>query len=382
MVTPSGGKGPAVIQQLFSKPYQFDFFQAVRLLERAAGAVDGAGTSAPVGHDSAPAREVARFRAAPALSFPAGSIVELRASNSNGAAPPPAASAEPHSAASASPAHMTVAFMGLTGPSGVLPVHYTRMLIERSREKDYSIRDFFDLFNHRLISLFYRSWEKYRFLRGYERSRLSDQSSVANGAKADLFTSCLHCLTGMGTDGLRDRMTVDDESFLLYGGFFADSHRSAVALERTLADYFELPAFIDQFQGQWLNLGPDDLSRLPGGEHPKGLNHQLGVTTVLGDRVWDVQSRFRVRLGPLSYEQYCRFTPAGDGLEPICQLARTYVGPQFDFDVQPILKAEAVPATQLGSVLEVKPMLGWNVWLKSQAFDRDFADASFSRESI
>jgi type VI secretion system protein ImpH len=287
MVTPSGGKSSAVIQQLFSKPYQFDFFQAVRLLERAAGVADSAEASAPVGHDAAPAREVARFRAAPSLSFPAGSIVELRASNSNGAASH-SPTAEPWTASPSSPAQMTVAFMGLTGPSGVLPVHYTRMLIERIREKDYSIRDFFDLFNHRLISLFHRSWEKYRFPAGYERSRLSDRfsKSALNRERADLFTSCLRCLTGMGTDGLLGRMKVDDESFLLYGGFFADSHRSAVALERTIADYFELPAFIDQFQGQWLDLGPDDLSRLPGGEHPKGLNHQLGavISSIVASR--------------------------------------------------------------------------------------------------
>ena len=109
-----------------------------------------------------------------------------------------------------------------------------------------------------------------------------------------------------------------------------------------------------------------------------GLNNQLGVTAVLGDRVWDVQSRFRMRLGPLTYAQYCRFLPCGDGLEPICHLVRTYVGSEFDFDVQPVLKAGEVPFTRIGSGMEVKPRLGWNMWLKSQEMTSDFADATFS----
>ena len=96
---------------------------------------------------------------------------------------------------------MVVSFLGLTGPSGVLPRHYTELMLNRIRDKDYSLRDFLDLFNHRLISLFYRAWEKSRLPLGYERSRFDDPDR-----EPDLATWALYCLVGLGTEGLRGRL--------------------------------------------------------------------------------------------------------------------------------------------------------------------------------
>jgi type VI secretion system protein ImpH len=373
MASPGGRENSALIERLFSQPYRFDFFQAVRVLERAGldAALNGDSPTRqpgqPVGHDARPSGEAVRFRAATALGFPSCAIVDARQP----------ATGNP-GLADAAPPEMTVAFMGLTGPSGVLPLHYTRMLIERIREKDYSLRDFFDLFNHRMISLFYRAWEKYRFPAGYQRSHLPKRAAHSQPPTSeDFVTFCLLCLTGLGTRGLRNRMKVEDESIVYYGGYFADAHRPAVSLERMVSDYFGLPAQIEQFRGQWLNLALEDRSRMPDTANPRGLNHQLGVTAVLGDRVWDVQSRFRVRLGPLTYVQYMQFTPAGDGLEPICQLIRTFVGPEFDFDIQPVLLGSQIPDTRIGSVMDVKPRVGWNVWLKSRPYEPDFEAAAF-----
>ena len=69
------------------------------------------------------------------------------------------------------PPRVVVNFMGLTGPVGALPQVYTELVIERIRARDRSLEAFFDIFNHRFLSLFYRAWEKYRFLVGYERDR-------------------------------------------------------------------------------------------------------------------------------------------------------------------------------------------------------------------
>jgi len=364
MATPSGPESTSIAQQLRQQPYRFEFFQAVRILERLCR--ESAGNDPdrmrhPVGRDHVPAREVVRFRAHQSLSFPASSVVDVQESS--------------RKKRGGGPLEMVVAFMGLTGSSGVLPLHYTRTVIEQIRERDSSLRDFFDLFNHRLISLFFRAWEKYRFPTVYERSHLD-----STGKDEDLFTSILNCLVGLGTPGLRGQMLLHDESFLYYAGLFSSLHRPAISLKCMVSEFFAIPAEILQFQGQWLPLSRADRSGLFGSS--PDANNILGVNTVLGERIWDVQSKFQVLLGPLFYHQYLEFIPSGQNLKALCQLVRTYVGLDFDFDVRLILKDSEIPPLQLDSRGEPGPCLGWNTWLISREATEDSRDPVFALKEV
>lgn len=378
--------GIALTEQLFEQGYRFDFFQAVRVLEwigrqraerssRCESETTGGERRAPdasrdqqrhaVGRDRNPNREAVRFRALPALSFPAGEISRLRRWSD-------AASGDDLQG----PPEMTVGFMGLIGPSGVLPQHYTKMVIQRTRDKDFGLRDFLDLFNHRAISLFYRAWEKQRFALGYERSQAD------RAREEDLFTRCLYCLLGLGTSGLRGRMLVDDEALLFFAGLFSHQPRCAVALERMLCDYFNLAFQVKQFQGQWLQLSDEDRSLLPSRRRPQGQNARVGRGLVVGERVWDVQCRFRLRVGTLRYAQFLRMMPSGDVLRSLCELTRFYVGPELDFDVQPVLSGEEVPWCRLGAPGDDAPRLGWNTWVRCEPFAGDVDDPVFSLEDV
>jgi type VI secretion system protein ImpH len=170
----------------------------------------------------------------------------------------------------------------------------------------------------------------------------------------------------------------DDEAFLYYGGFFAHYPRNALSLEGMLADYFEQSVRVLQFQGQWLYLSRDDQSALPNAEMPEGLNCQLGRNVIVGERVWDVEGKFRVQLGPLGFDDFRRFMPNGDALLPLSQMIRAYGGPQFDFDVQPVLKAAEAPWCQLGGDGAAPARLGWNTWVRCKEFVNDVDDAVFS----
>jgi hypothetical protein len=179
-----------------------------------------------------------------ALLAPASFLI-IRAPADVGMAP------DGDSAERSGPPEMTVPFLGLTGPAGVLPQHYTARLIRALRNRDLATRDFFDLFNHRLISLFYKAAEKHWFPLGFERTRHGHEKRRQT---EDSVTAALYSLVGLGTGGTRHRTAIDDQSIVHYGGHFSRTTRSAVALELMLEDRFAVHARVLQFQGQRHNL--------------------------------------------------------------------------------------------------------------------------------
>lgn len=375
-----------LIERLEAEASRFEFVQAVRVLERSVAfnghadmdtALASAKLRYPVGGDHHPAREIVRFRTVSSLRFPVGPIVKLqRPKPSHGHE----SEAMPSTVADGDDARleMHVSFMGLTGPGGVLPQHYTARLIRALRNRDLATRDFFDLFNHRLISLFYKAAEKHWFPLGFERTRHGHNKRRQT---EDSVTAALYSLVGLGTGGTRHRTAIDDQSIVHYGGHFSRTTRSAVALELMLEDRFGVHARVLQFQGQWLSLDPADRSMMPSSKRPKGMNNQLGVSMIAGDRVWDVQSRFRVQLGPLTLKQFSRFTSMGDSLARMCSMIRLFVGPEFDFDIQPILMANEVPQSQLGGDPSSGARLGWTTWIGGAPRSGDFTGAAFYTES-
>ncbi len=367
----------AVIEQLFTDPKPFDFFQAVRLLERHVqqqGATAGATRSTgcpgkPVGRDAAPKQELVRFRARQALDFAVSDIDSI----ARPAAPPvqPNHAADHEYLVPAPPAgqpEMMVNFMGLTGPAGVLPRHYSQLILDREREGAEPLVDFLDGFNHRLISLFYRAWEKYRAGINIEQCRYA-------GSPADLdsFSFAMFSLVGLGTGGQRGRMAIDDDYFLYYSGCFSQRPPNSLNLQRMLQETLKSDVLVQQLFGQWLQLLPEEQTRMPAGDEIPTLRVQLGRGAVAGTRVWDLQSKFRIRIGPIDYPQFCRLMPSSDRLLALCQFVRSYVGPEFDFDVQLVLRGPAAP----WCALDGKARLGWNTWVRVNAFQRDVDDVVF-----
>lgn len=319
-------------QELFDEPYRFEFFQAVRLLEKVFP------EKKAVGGNALPPDEIVRFRSHVTLEFPPSEIFEIKETVDE--------------LTEKQKIEMFVNFMGMVGVSGVLPVNYTELVMERIRYRDTAMWAFLDIFTHRTVSLFYRAWEKYRFPVAYERGN-------------DDFTKFLFDFVGLGTSKLRGRMDLEDESLLPYSGLIAQKPHNVNALENILSDYFQTKAKVQQFFGQWLDLNEESITKLG------AANSQLGVSAIIGTRIWDQQSKFRVRLGAMTFQQYQSFLPNGSAHKRLKSIINFMVGLEFDFDVQLILEKTQVPSTILTTRAKRRPMLGWTSFLKTKPFKED-----------
>jgi type VI secretion system protein ImpH len=344
VAAPGRRADPSVEQALFARGFEFDFFQAVRLLDRVYPRRRTPGGAAP------PADEAVRFRAKLSLSFPPSAIDEI-AAPADGFGPP----------------SMTVAFFGLTGPQGVLPVHYTEWMMARADKGDRTFAAFLDLFNHRFASLLYRAWVKHRPPILYETAAVRD-------SRPDAFTRSLFDLIGMGTGGLQGRMSVRDEGLLRYAGLIVQRPASASAIRGILRDWFSVPVEIEQCVGAWYEIEDADRCYLA----PETGRNQLGEGSFLGDEVWNQQARFRIRVGALTLERYLDFLPGGDAETELKDLTRLLVGQGMAFDLQLVLRAEEVPYCRLSEAGQDAPRLGWLGWLKTRDFQADAADAIFA----
>lgn len=375
------GKNHSVMEWLFAEGYRFDFFQAVRLLEviyspEKSSQDEGieldtrvmisrppkSGATHPsILSDSEKVEDFVRFKSAVGLNFPTSDISRVRLKTDADEYPPgspPKRTLEELQASQPIPAdqipitEMTVNLMGLAGALGPLDMPTTELIIDRAAKKDSGLKDFLDIFNHRLSSLLYR-------IRKIHRIGLEDEPPGQDKISKYLFS-----LIGLGTDGLKGRMMLRDRSLLHYAGLLSQQPRSIVGLELILADYFEIKVKGHQFVGGWYDLDESQWTRIGA---KSGQNNVLGQgAVVIGTRVWDRQTKIELRLGPLTYQQFLNLIPTGWGYRALCDLTRFYLGETLDVSFRLVLKGEEIPLPMLGMTDE--PLLGWTSWLTVDHF--------------
>jgi type VI secretion system protein ImpH len=324
------GSGATPSERLFACGSSFSFFQAVRLL---------ALLYAPEGKGSEARTLPVRFRSHMGLEFPGADIEEILPAK------------EGH------PAEMVVNFLGLAGAHGPLPAVYTETL---PRNRRSALRDFLDIFNHRLIQLIYR-------VRTLHRPELGGKSPSES-----LMANHLYALFGLGRDpesAMRNRMAIPDRALLYYSGLLAHHTRSSSGLASLLSDYYRIPVEIEEFCGAWLELADEQCTRLG---TKLGCNHVLGESAILGKRIWEQSAGVVIRLGPLDLETYLSFLPQGERLRGLQDMIRFYLGDEIDFSLKLVLRSDHIPEARLQSSPEAASVhgglrLGWMSWLKSSA---------------
>jgi type VI secretion system protein ImpH len=348
MPTPQRRDGTGLIDQLLADPHRFEFFQAVRLLERSlAASPQGGGELLP---------PQLRFRNSISLSFPSSEIEALAVHRDGGEG----------GDQEIERIDITPAFMGLLGLAGALPFVYTEQIAQRELyQKDFAARSFLDLFSNRAVALFYTAWKKSRLHLQYESNR------------KNRFAPMVLALAGVGQSTLHERLGperggVNDESLAFFAGALQQRALSAQQLRQLLSRYLRLPVRIEQFCGRWYTLPPSARTSLGLG------NGQLGRNALSGERVWQRDLRVRVVLGPLTHALFQRFLPGAPGATALRELLTLLSGVSLEYEVNLRLRADAVKSSVLDSARSpLAGRLGWDTYVQTRPAQTDRCDVRY-----
>lgn len=333
----------ALFDRLAAAPYRFDLFQTLRRIEAAHPHLPRLG-DAP-----RPVDEPIRFVQEASLTFAPAALAGLE--RPAGQAP-----------------RLVQRIFGLLGPNGPLPTHLTEYVRERHlHHADATLQRFVDMLVHRFGLLFYRAWARAQPVTSLDRP--DDNRTNRH----------LGAIAGLGEPGTRQRDAVEDAPKLFFAGRLARSVRDADGLRSWLELHFGVPVCIEQFCGHWMTLSRDERSRLTRHGQPG-----LGSGAVLGAQVWDVQHKFRIVIGPLDWAGYCAFLPDRPALNELRAMVRQYVGFEFSWDLQLILRAGEAPPWTLGSRHAVGRVgcLGRTAWLGRVKAQRDHDDLRMNVETL
>jgi len=314
------------LERLRTEPRTFTLFAALRVLEQAFPEQPRVGESRKASDDHV------RLGHAPHLAFAASDVAACETSEQG------RISLEQHS-------------FGLFGPNGALPLHFTEHAYERRRQReDATFVDFLNLFQHRLISLFYRAWAN------------ADPATNLDRTRSDRFATFAGALVGIAPAAARNRDSVPDYAKLARAGALSLQTRSADGLELTLADYFVLPVQIRQFQRARLTIPEALRTRL--GERTSAT---LAAGATLGRATWQCQHKFEIVIGPLTLPALRNFLPGARGLAELHSLARFYTNDEWTWQLRLLLRDVEIPQICLGR----SGQLGWTTWLGKRAVNAD-----------
>lgn len=319
----------AVKETLSKETFRFDFHQAVELIHQLNP------QSIPVGVGSDPTKEPLSIKARVSLSPSSGEIHAF--------IPPSARGDKPI---------LWVNFMGIAGIQGPLPTPYTELLLQRNRFNDFAFRDFLDIFNHRLTSI----WHKLK-----KRTFIS--YSQQDPRKTHVGQS-LMSISGLMNESYRDMIHVSERTLLSYHDLMWHRPKSAYGLLRVLQTHFQLNVNIEQFTGDWIQADIKDCT-LIGRQF-----HALGTETILGNKVWDQAAGIRIDLGPSTWEKMNQLLPCkiknkegkfitGRDYQTLQDLIRFYMGHSHKVKIRYQIHPMNVKPLRLNRQFG----LGYNSWI-------------------
>lgn len=256
--------------------------------------------------------------------------------------------------------HLELFSLGVWGPQGAMPLHLTELAYTRAESHDSTLNDFVNLFHHRALSQFWRAWF------------VSQDTASLDRPAEERFSFYIGSLIGMEPAELLQ------SELPLHARLASSAHlireaRNPEGLVGALHYYFDVPVKIEEYACQWIKLEKNDQTQL--GRSLGAM--QLCHGAILGDTVLDRQHKFKLIFGPLSLEQYLRFSPWGQDLPVLREWVRNFVGFEYAWEVSLVLAAEEVPYAVLGE----SHQLGYTSWLMRTDISTPLGGMSFDPET-
>ncbi|MCG5077024.1 type VI secretion system baseplate subunit TssG [Paraburkholderia tagetis] len=324
---------PSWWHEVEAAPYAHDLFHLLRRLDAQAA------PHPRLGRAWSPSDEPVRIGQQPSLAFAPASVASANSNAGAGDEPLP---------------HLSIHGFGLFGPNGPLPLHLTEFARNRLRNHDDPVLcAFADLFHHRLTLLFYRAWADAQ----------PTVSADRNGHSS--FDHYVACLAHLGLASLPHGQTPSPHALYGMTGRLVRKARDAHGLQQILAAWLGMPVRVVEWVPQWITLERRDRVVLG----PAAPGARLGEGAMIGAAVRDASSKFEIRVGQLTLEQFRALLPGTPTMHELAAWVRAYVGCEFAWDVRLVLANDAIVPISLGDTTP----LGWGSWLGARASAPDTA---------
>ncbi len=324
-----------LVRALLCAAPRMNVLQLLRLLELQAPDSPGFGAA------DTPEHEPVRLRPRARVGFPGSEVAGVVFDDENDEAPP----------------SVETTFLGLYGVDAAMPPHLIDDIVLR-REGHEKAMAFLDIFNHRIVSLFYRAWLKYQYPVNFRPGG------------TDEISTCLLSLAGLGIGDPAGNSGLVPSRLLALVGLFMQRTRPAEGVAGVVSHLLDgAGVTVREFHAQWTPV-----------EHQQGLaarpharradtraSSGLGDGHVLGSRVLDRSQAVLVTIRPLDTAQTHALLPGEALHQDLMRLVGLYLGDKADAVLRMEIPASAAPVLALtgGAALagSHRPRLAWTALL-------------------
>ncbi|MEA9389771.1 type VI secretion system baseplate subunit TssG [Acerihabitans sp. TG2] len=283
------------------RAHQFNFYRFCQIVEQLSP------DKAPLGSTFSLEQDAVRFRPHPGMGFPVSTLNAVETDPDHPERPPT----------------VRTTFMGLYGVDSPLPTGYIDDIAQR-RDGHEGLEAFLDIFNHRMMTQFYRIWRKYHYPATFE----------AGGS--DKTSRCLMALTGI--------MNGPSSHLLALLQPLMRTTRTAegiVSVIKTHAPHTQV------------TVTPHQITRMSAGSQRARLSlaqpQRLGDKLILGRQAKEANYLIGVALYTEDPAEAKSWLPGGPLHEDVFALLGVYLGCDYDASLKLTIPTTLAPLPQLGN---------------------------------